>query len=386
MIMLSVAIGLFCGMMVLAIYKGMMNGRIKTVIEAESGNIQIHHNQFKEDHDPKYILQDEDLMMQEIIKIPSIKAYTERSVTTGMMSTVTGSSGVMINGIDEVTENKVSGLDRKIIEGNEFNSEKKHQLIIGKKLADKMKLSLGKKLVLTFADTTSGLVSAAFRVTGVYQSDNASFDERYVYVRKNELNELLGIDRSAHEIVLLLNGDTQTEILKKDLQQRFPQYQVESWRDLSPETELMIDTIDVYAYIIIGIILFALSFGIINTMLMAVLERTKEIGMMMALGMGKIKIFFLIIMETVILTTAGVPIGLLAAWLTNNYYHQYGMDWSGMGKEMMSSFGFSTMLYPEFPTDKIVGVMIIVVVTAICSCIMPAIKALRLKPVNAIRK
>lgn len=384
--MLSVAIGLFCGMMVLAIYKGMMNGRIKTVIEAESGNIQIHHTQFKKDHDPVYVLNDKEMLIQEIKKISSLKAYTKRSVTTGMLSTITGSSGVMIIGIDEKAENKVSGLQKKIIDGKGFNPKKTFQLIIGKKLADKMKLALGKKLVLTFADTTSGLVSAAFRVSSVYQSDNAVFDERNVYIKKDELNELLGIGNAAHEIVLLLNGDTQTEILKNDLQQRFPQYQVESWRDLSPETELMINTLDVYAYIIIGIILFALSFGIINTMLMAVLERTKEIGMMMALGMGKIKIFFLIIMETVILTTAGVPIGLLGAWITNNYYHEHGMDWSGMGKEMMSSFGFSTMLYPEFPVDKILGVMMIVVATAICSCIIPAIKALRLQPVDAIRK
>ena len=121
-------------------------------------------------------------------------------------------------------------------------------------------------------------------------------------------------------------------------------------------------------------------------MLMAVLERTKDIGMMMALGMRKLKIFFLIVMETIILTTAGAPIGMLDAWLTNNYYHEHGMDWSGMGKEMMSSFGFSTMLYPEFPVDKILGVLIIVVATAIGSCIMPALKALRLQPVDAIRK
>jgi len=135
-----------------------------------------------------------------------------------------------------------------------------------------------------------------------------------------------------------------------------------------------------------AIIMFALAFGIINTMLMAILERTREIGMMLALGTNKIKIFLLVLLETLFLTLAGTPIGVLIGWLATNYFNRNGLDLSGMGKEMMSSFGFSNIIYPEFPADKILGVMLIVFATAILSCLFPAIKALRLQPVEALRR
>ena len=121
-------------------------------------------------------------------------------------------------------------------------------------------------------------------------------------------------------------------------------------------------------------------------MLMAILERTREIGMMLALGTNRVRIFFLILLETVFLTLAGTPIGILAGWLIIGYYNIRGLNLSGMGKEMMSSFGFGTLIYPEFPGEKLGGLLLIVVGTALVSCIFPAVKALGLQPVEALRR
>jgi putative ABC transport system permease protein len=206
-----------------------------------------------------------------------------------------------------------------------------------------------------------------------------------VYVNKKDLNELLTIGNSIHEIAIVLNNDDDVQIVQEQLLQKFPAYLIESWKEISPETDLMVKTTDQMSYIIMVIIMFALAFGIINTMLMAILERTREIGMMVALGTNKLKIFLLVLLETVFLTLAGTPIGILIGWLATGYYSKHGLDLSGMGKEMMSSFGYSTMIYPEFPADKFLGVMLIVFLTAIFSCLFPAIKALRLKPVVALQ-
>ena len=119
---------------------------------------------------------------------------------------------------------------------------------------------------------------------------------------------------------------------------------------------------------------------------MAILERTREIGMMVALGTNRIRIFFLVLLETVFLTLVGTPFGILIGWLTTAYFEKHGLDLSGMGREMMSSFGFDTMVYPEFPVDKLGGVLIIVSATAIVSCLFPAMKALKLQPVEALRR
>ena len=385
-IMLSVSVGLFCGLIVLGIYKGMMDGRVKTIIESETGNIQIHDKQFKADYDPLFILANKDSIVKQIKMDLSVKAIAERSIVQGMLSSTTGSSGVQINGVDWISEVIISGINEKILNDDLFKWDKQSGILIGKKLAVKLNLKKGSKLVLTFTDTISELISSAYKVVGIYETDNAPRDEWNVYIKRRELNELLGMGNVAHELVIRLNDDSQTDSIQSNIKKRFPQYNIESWKDLSPETELMINTIDIYAYIIIGIIMLALSFGIVNTMLMAVLERTKEIGMIMALGLNKIKLFNLIFLETIFLTMAGVPVGILVAYTLTNYYHQKGMDWSDMGKEMMSSFGFSTTIYPDFPMDRLIPVLLIVVCTALLSCLFPAMRALRLNPVDALRK
>ena len=249
-----------------------------------------------------------------------------------------------------------------------------------------MKLSLGSKLVLTFTDTSATIVSSAFRVSGIYQSENAPLDELNVYVNMRTLNELLQTGNSFHEIAVLLKHDADLETGSLQLIKMFPGYLVESWKEISPETNLMVKTVDEYSYIIMIIILFALAFGIINTMLMAILERTKEIGMMVALGTNRVRVFLLVLMETIFLTMAGTPFGIIAGMILTNYYNRNGLDLSGMGEEMMSSFGFNTVIYPSFPSEKLFMIILLVIGTAVLSCLFPAMKALRLKPVEALRR
>lgn len=385
-IMLSVAIGLLAGIGVLALYKGMMNSRVRTVIDAEASHLQIHNPEFKNDYDPSYIINYPDEVLKKIQSVQEVKLLAPRTVAQGMLVTTTGSAGVQINGVIPDVEYKVSHLKQKIITGEGFHADKKNEMVIGKKLADKMKLKQGSKIVLTFTDTADNIVSSAFRVSSIYQSANTAFDEMNVYVLASTINELLLTGNSCHEIAILLNNDNDLDKVQQQLKEEFPSLLVESWKEISPETELMVKTVDEYSYIIIIIILIALAFGILNTMLMSVLERTREIGMMVALGTSRIRIFLLIFFETIFLTIAGTPVGLLTAYFITNHYQKRGLDLSGMGKDMMASFGFSTMIYPSFPWEKLAAIIIMVVGTALLSCLIPAMKALRLQPVEALRR
>ncbi len=385
-IMLSVSIGLFAGIAVLALYKGMMKSRVRTVIDAEVGHLQVHDSSFKKDLEPKFILQEGIGLLKFIHQMPQVKLAAQRSITNGMLATTTGSAGVQVNGVIPALEYEVSQLKKKIIEGRLFDPARKNEAMVGKKLAKKMKLKPGAKLVLTFTDTSGNIISGAFRVAGIYQSDNAPLDERNVYINITDLNAMLNTGTAFHEIVVLLKKDEDISTVQHQLMQKFPFYEVESWREISPETDLMVKTVDLYSYIILVIIMFALAFGIVNTMLMAILERTREIGMMLALGTNRLKIFLLVLLETIFLTLAGTPIGMLVAWLLTSYYHQHGLDLSGMGRDMMRNFGFETMIYPEFPADKLTGILIIVSCTALVSCLLPAVKALKLQPVEALRR
>lgn len=385
-IMLSVAIGLFAGIGVLALYNGMMKSRVRTVIDSEVAHLQIHHPEFKKDFHPSYVITGKNELVEKISSHPRVKTIAVRTVVQGMLVTTTGSSGVQINGVVPEAEYKASQLKQKIIIGEGFHDDKKNEIIISKKLADKMKIRQGSKLVLTFTDTSDNLVSSAFRVSSIYQSANTPLDELNVYVTMSTLNDLLLSGNSFNEVAILLKNDNDVEAAKRDLRDEFPSLLIESWKEISPETDLMVKTVDEYSYIIIIIILIALAFGILNTMLMSVLERTREIGMVMALGMSRLKIFLLILWETVLLTMAGTPVGLLASYFITGYYQKHGLDLSGMGKDMMASFGFSTLIYPSFPWEKLVAIMTMVIGTALISCLLPAMKALRLQPVEALRR
>lgn len=385
-IMGSVALGLVAGLFVLSIYKGMLTDRVNTVIREEVAHLQIHDPAFKEDYDAKYVITDINKVQDKLKRMQSVTAFTTRTLSQGMVATGTGSSGIQIIGVNPEREDTVSKLSSKIIEGDGFRTKKTHQIIIGKKLADKMHLKINSKAILTFTDRESNIVSAAFRVAGIYQTDNAPRDERIAFVRHDELNALLSMGDDYHELAIILRHDEDIDSVRSDLISAFPQAKIESWQELSPETKLMIETTDQYSYIFITIIMFALSFGIINSMLMAVLERSREIGMLLALGMNRLKVFAMILTETIFLTLSGTPAGILISWLIVIFYQRYGLDIGAVSGEAMSSFGFSTMIYPQFPWEKMVTEMMIVTGAALVSSLIPAVKAIRLQPVEALQK
>jgi putative ABC transport system permease protein len=383
-VLISIAVGLFAGLAVLSLYKGMMTNRIRTVIDSETGHLQIHAPNFTREKDVSMIIPNANTIQSKVEELREVRSVTPRMIVLGMFATTTGSAGVQINGIDPDKEQKVSGLKKKIIAGQYF-TKKKNEIIVGKKLADKLKIHVGSKVVLTFTDSANNLVSGAFKIAAIYQSVNAPLDERNVYVKMDALCDLIGLKNSIHELAILLKEDKATDAVHMRLQQILQALDVADWRELSPETNLLVKTVDDYSYVIIIIIMLALAFGITNTMLMAVLERRREIGMMMALGTSKKRISGLIILETVILTIAGTPVGLLLGWLGIQYFNKVGLDFSGSGKDLMASFGFGTRLYPEFPNEKLLNIFLIVSLTALLSSIIPLFKTLSMKPTEAIR-
>jgi ABC-type antimicrobial peptide transport system permease subunit len=160
---------------------------------------------------------------------------------------------------------------------------------------------------------------------------------------------------------------------------------VQTWGEIAPEMGMLTGLMDQMLYIIMGIILLALMFGIINTMLMAVLERQREFGVLMAIGMNKPRVFFMVLLESVVLTCVGIPLGILLTIATVDYFSKYGIDLSAFSKAL-SQFGMGNVVYPELQTAMFVPVTIMTAITAILSAIYPAIKALQFKPAVAIHK
>jgi ABC-type lipoprotein release transport system permease subunit len=236
--------------------------------------------------------------------------------------------------------------------------------------------------------TSGNITNAAFKVIGIYKTSNSTFDGHNAYVRKSDLAAIIGFSaQTAHEIAISVFNDKETEAIAASLKNNFndDKLSIETWIEIMPELALMTGALEYMLYIFMSIIFLALSFGIINTMLMAVMERVREIGMLMAIGMNKTKIFLMIMLETILLMLTGSFVGLILSFVIVNFFRKYGIDLSKFALGM-SGFGFSSIVYPFLETATYFNIVIMVVIAGIISSIVPARRALKLNPSEAIRK
>lgn len=386
-IMCAIVVGLFGGLFSSALMNGMIIQRIQTAIENESANIQIHHKDFQLNKELNDTIAELSAIARMLDTVRHISGWSARLKITAMAGTATTGAGVMIYGVDPEKEKQVTGIWRHIADtsGTWFADRRKNSIVIGEKLAEKLKARLKSKIVLTFQAADQSLVSAAFKITGIYKTGNTSFEERFVFVRYADLKPIIGFKADkAHEIAISLKDDQANDQVKTMLQQNFPPLSIMSWKELMPELGLMADFTTQMLYIIMIIILLALCFGIINTMLMAVMERTREIGMLMAIGMNKLKIFRLITLETVMLSLSGGLVGMAVSNIIIRIFAKYGINLTAFA-EGFEKLGYSAIVYPSLETDFYIGLTILVIIAGIMSSLIPARKALRLHPVEAIR-
>ena len=382
----SIVIGVWAGIFILSFAWGLYKNNIDESVYKQSSHIQIHHPTFQEENDSKYTLGNTEAVVRSFQSDDRIASVSSRVIATGMVTSPTTASGVKIYGIDPASEISQIRLNESVREGTYFDSGKDNEILIGEKLARKLKIKLKSKVVLTFTNINSEIVAGAFRVGGIYKSKNSSLDGTNVYVQQDHLRGLLELKPSeSNEIAILIKDEEQLDTIKNYSRTVVSKGKIEGWKELSPELGMIIDSFDLYTYIISGIILLALTVGIINTMLMSVLERIRELGMLMAIGLNKRKIFLMIMLETFYLAVIGSPIGLLVGWLTVTVLGKTGINIS-MFSEGLASYGFSSMIYPALDQEKYVIIATMCLITALLSAIYPAYKALQLNPSEAIRK
>ncbi|MBT8221241.1 MAG: ABC transporter permease [Bacteroidia bacterium] len=384
-VILSIAFGIWSVAFLLSFSNGMVNSYIERSINNELAHIQIHHPKFMDEPELGYHLGDVQDLMDQISKDSTIKSYARRTLVYGMISTAKGAQGIKISGISPEMESQVTSINNAMATGEYLSESGKNPVIIGQKLAKKLGAKERSKVVLTFQDIDGNITAGAFRVKGIFETYNALFDEGNVFVRRKDLNALLNDPVISHEIALKIHDLHQLDHVKSAMKNAAPNLSVQKYSEISPEVELYESQISIASIIIIGIVMLALIFGIINTMLMAVLERYKELGILMAIGMNKVKVFFMIVIETILLALIGAPIGIFIGWLSVRGFSETGINLSSFS-EGLRAYGISELIYPELSTMLVGYLAIGIGITAILASVYPAMKAIRLDPVSAIRK
>ena len=383
-VIFSIVFGLLGGIIIIAMSYGLNEERMNNAVDTYLSHIQIHNILFSEDYNIKHTINNLDIIEKAINEDERVVSYSKRIVLNGMLSNSNGSYGIQVKGVDPEEEVKVTNTYEKIIDGEYFKSKRDNTKKVSKKLADKLNLNLKSKVVITFQDENYELTSLLYRVEGIFRSGNSRYDEMNVFVKNKSIIKNLPGFRGYHEMpILLSNIDLRGEV-KKDLIPLSSNNIVEGWDDISKELAYANEMLSAVLYIFMMIILSGLSFGVVNTMLMAILERRKEIGMLMSIGMNRYKIFMMISFETIFLSLIALPFGLLTSYMIVDYYSVVGIDLSVV-EAGLENFGVGTRLYFKVPNEEYFNVSLMVFVISIFSSIFPSIRALKINPVEATK-
>lgn len=243
----------------------------------------------------------------------------------------------------------------------------------------------GSRIILSFLDKESHQTGAAFRISGIYRTNNDLFESLSVFVPEEELRELTGLNEGQyHRIIAKLEDKDLTDKVTPDVREALTGLEVLSWKEIQTDLAMVTDYINQIYGVFMMIILAALAFGIVNTMLMSVLERTRELGMLAAIGMNRRRTFVMIMLESIFLSVVGGFAGMAISAAVIGITGKTGINLVKYS-EGMEAFGYSAHLYPTIGVDFFIMLTVMIVITGILSAIYPARKALQLNPVEAIR-
>lgn len=406
----AMAFGIFGGLFASAIYKGMSDRRMKEALTKEVSHIQIHDPKFIENPEIGLTLPDPAGIVRFVEGLPGVKAAVGRIKAVTMINSSAVSSGVTVLGIDPDQEKEVSELytavydstmlveklkltDPSIVAiylkdstGTWFTGTWRNPIVIGETLARKLKVKINSKIVLTFQSADGNLTGGSFRVCGIYRVENNAFEEMNVYVRKPDLANLAALSPAdAHEVAIFMSEPGMADATMKILKTEYPGLDIMDWKTLLPDVAMLNDQVVIMSVIMMVIILAALGFGIVNTMLMVVLERVKEFGMLIAVGMNKAKVFNMIILESVLLCITGALAGMAISAVVIEIFHNKGIDLTSYAQKGMEAWGYSAIMYPGLTWDFYLIVAFLVVLTGLAASAYPAWKALKLNPADALR-
>lgn len=384
-LIMAIGLGIWALIFINGITAGMVNGYVDNAIQNRTAHIQIHHPLYDDEKLINHYFDDEKIGLF-LHKADFIKEYSERIIVDGMISSPRSSQGITLYGVNTEKERRVSHLDERIDTGQALNTNLQNALLISRNLADKLGVTIRSKVVINFQNKDRQVTASAFRIAGIIRNVAGKADESLAYVSIDQLRKLTGMDENkVHEVAVLTQNLDQVAYNQETIAAAFPDLSVKNYAEIAPDLALLSSQIELSLTIMIIIFMLALIFGIINTMLMAVLERYKELGMLMAVGMKKGQVFAMVVIETVLISIVGVPFGMVLGALTIAVTHKTGINltkWT----EGLNQYGIVSQIYPALSIKYYFIIGLAVLITAVLASIYPARKATKLNPIQALRK
>ena len=381
----AIVVGVWAMIFMTALMRGMVDDMVKDGVSVLPGHVQIHHPAFRDDPTIANVIAPPDGALLEALDRPEVVAWATRVRVPAVISSERDTRGVTLVGIEPERERGISFVTDDVTEGRFLESRDDRGLVVGRKLVEKLETGLGKRVVIMSQDQENEIADRGFRIVGVFDSKLAQYEEGYVFAGEGAIQDLLGVGDAVSEVAILGTDYRDVDgVLSMVADAAGPDVEVLPWYELDSYLGSMLAVMDGFVVVWIVVVFLALSFGLVNTLVMAVFERVREIGLMLALGMTPRNILSQIVTEAILLLVIGLAIGNLAAWASIEPL-KGGIDVSIVG-EGMEYFGAASVLYPALYLKDVILANVIVIVLGFFASLSPAWRASRYDPIRAITK
>jgi len=393
----AMAVGVGLSMAMIAFMDGMYLQGFDLMVSQNLGHVQIHQPKYPSERSIYDTIEDSDELVTKLEGLPDAHAVTQRVFGYALLGTderpdrPQKANGAQLVGVDPMREGAISHIGEKVKAGHYLSEKPAHEVVLGFGLAEALLADVGDEIAVVTQASDGSIGNDLYTVVGITHTGSVIQDRSGAFVHISDLRDLLVLGDVAHEIALVapdkdrvdaLLSETEAAVEGRDLL-------VQPWQKIDPMMVQFLSLQDAGNWIILLMVFSVAALGILNTMLMSVFERTKELGVIRALGLGPGHLVLLVMYETLALVlvsgAAGAVLGLaLDAWLCTS-----GLDFSVFFTAESYSFGgidFPTYIYGDFRAAPLFQTLVGLLLISFFAAIWPAIRAARLQPVEAMRQ
>jgi ABC-type lipoprotein release transport system permease subunit len=372
----------------LGVFSGMLQDMLSSATEQYQGHLVVSSNGYQDDRDMFDYFSADAGLRQRLLRVPGVLAAAPRLRSFGLVSHRQSSYPAELLGIEPDLETQVTTLQDHLVAGSYLPQPAGDAALIGAGLAKRLGVRPGDELVFLTQAADGSIGNDLLQISGIFDTGDTSHDNSLLLVGLPWLQRVTALPGQVHEFGVRVADPLQASILRQQLQHQVPDsLRVYDWGELLPEMREAIASFDVSRMIVVLILYFATGLGILNTFFMAVMERTREFGILMALGMRPWSIRLLVLLESLLLglfsLVTGVLVGLLLTW----YMATRGIDLSGWITPVTYAGGtILPRLHAEFAAYNLVVPAGLLLVICLAAGFLPANRAARLRPVEALRE
>ena len=387
-IIIVLAMGLSLALMMM--YDGLIDGFNNAIagnaVRVLGGNIQVHASGYREkvDSNPLLPLADDSTIVQAALAQPDVIAAGRRIQTGGLISNREGAYPLNVIGIEPEAESKVSLIAEHITDGRYVEATDEDSVLIGMGLAKALSIKVGDRITVVASDIHKQNRQRTMTVIGIYDIGIPSMEKGAAYISLAEAQSLINLNGQSTEVQITLKKVGTEAAVVSALSAVLPGYEVESWDKNYPDLANAVNTKSAVMDIFSVIIVMIAGIGILNLLLMAIYERTREIGLLGAMGLKPRQIAAIFILEGTLIGVVGVVVGILIGLATNASLGQVGMDYSQFAGVADYMALISGRVYPTLGLSRIVGRGSVVLIIAMLAALVPALIAARREPSEAL--